>query len=77
MNLPYFLYMAEAEGCTDVVQTRTAKINAAIKEFIKLYHCGVNINNGNIQDDVFDKLKLNNLSWTEKEYIAKQVEKRV
>ena len=28
MNLPYFLYMAEAEGVTEVVNTRQARLNA-------------------------------------------------
>lgn len=29
----YFMYMAEAEGYPDLVNTRTAKINAIIKDF--------------------------------------------
>jgi len=29
----YFMYMAEAEGKTNLVNTRTAKINAIIKDF--------------------------------------------
>ena len=29
----YFQFMAEASGCDDLISTRTAKINAAIKDF--------------------------------------------
>jgi len=29
----YFMYMAEAEGHDELVNTRTAKVNAAIKDF--------------------------------------------
>ncbi len=32
MNIPYFLYMAEAEGVDDMVSTRLAKINAIGRE---------------------------------------------
>lgn len=30
MNLPYYLYMAEAEGKDRIVQTRTARLNAIV-----------------------------------------------
>lgn len=33
MKSDYFLYMAEAEGFTDVVDTRQAYINEAVKMF--------------------------------------------
>lgn len=32
VNDPFFLYMAEAEGCDHLVNTRTARINAMINE---------------------------------------------
>lgn len=32
VNDPYFLYMAEAEGRSDLVNTRTARINAMTNE---------------------------------------------
>jgi len=41
----YFMYMAEAEGCTGLVNTRTSKINAIIKDFKYLVECGYNPNN--------------------------------
>lgn len=40
----YFMYMAEAEGCTGLVSTRTSKINAIIKDFKYLVSCGYNPN---------------------------------
>ena len=40
----YFMYMAEAEGHDNLVNTRTAKINAVIKDFKSLVRRGVNPN---------------------------------
>ena len=40
----YFMYMAEAEGCTGLVNTRTSKINAIIKDFKYLVKQGKNPN---------------------------------
>lgn len=40
----YFMYMAEAEGKTGLVNTRTAKINAIIKDFKSLVQNGMNPN---------------------------------
>lgn len=41
----YFMYMAEAEGMDSLVSTRTAKINASIKDFKSLVRQGKNPNN--------------------------------
>jgi len=35
-NLPYFLYMAESEGLTDVVSTRRSKLTA-IRNSVRQY----------------------------------------
>ena len=75
MRLDYFLYMAEAEGVDRVVSTRTAKINAIIKAFINAAKDGYNINDTEIQDDIFDKHDLNDLSSEELDYIKEAVEK--
>lgn len=40
----YFMYMAEAEGYDDLVDTRTAKINASIKDFKYIKEYGGNPN---------------------------------
>lgn len=40
----YFMYMAEASGMDNLVSTRTAKINAVIKDFKSLVSRGVNPN---------------------------------
>lgn len=40
MNIPYFLYMAEAEGVDDMVSTRRAKINAIGRELQKAGYVG-------------------------------------
>lgn len=38
----YFMYMAEAEGHDELVNTRTAKINAVIKDLKYVVSCGEN-----------------------------------
>lgn len=40
----YFMYMAEAEGYSNLVSTRTSKINAIIKDFKYLVKQGKNPN---------------------------------
>ena len=40
----YFMYMAEAEGHDELVSTRTAKINASIKDFKDIVRQGGNPN---------------------------------
>lgn len=40
----YFMYMAEAGGHDNLVNTKEARINAAIKDFQKLYNQGYNPN---------------------------------
>ena len=38
----YFMYMAEQEGLDSLVNTRTSKVNAAIKDFQKIINSGEN-----------------------------------
>jgi len=59
MNLPYFLYMAETEGMLDIVDTREAKINAAVRLFQDYARNGYNINDARIQASVFDEVGIN------------------
>lgn len=61
----YFMYMAEAGGYDNLVNTKTARINAAIKDFQKLYRDGYNPN-----EYINEVLSAHNLSedlLTEKE----------
>lgn len=59
MNLPYFLYMAENEGILDIVNTREAKINAAVRLFQDYARNGYNINDARIQASIFDEVGIN------------------
>ena len=79
MRLDQFLFMAEAEGVDSWVSTDVAKINASINDFIKAYHNGYDINDGDILDVILRKhgLSLNSISDRQMNYIAQQVEKRV
>lgn len=71
---PYFLYMAEAEGVTDIVQTRDARIHAAVKDLISAAKQGKDIN-GPLQDVIFQKYGLDSLSVDEQIYIERAVER--
>ena len=79
MRLDQFLFYCEAEGVDSWVSTDVAKINASINDFIKAYHNGYDINDGDIQDVILRKhgLSLNSISDRQMNYIAQQVEKRV
>ena len=74
---PYGLYMMEAEGMDNMVNTKEARINASIKDFVSLAQRGYDIND--IQEEVFDKhnLNLNDLSARDKAKIKREVERRV
>ena len=74
MRLDYFLYMNEAEG-TGFVDTRTARINAAIKDFVKMAKAGYDINDNDIQTAILEDHNIENISLKECDYIAKEVKK--
>lgn len=67
MNLPYFLYMAEAEGMTGIVNTHAARINAVINDFIKAANMGDNINDMRVQNAIFAKNNIDIETLTERE----------
>ena len=73
MNLPYFLYMAEAEGVTEVVNTRQARLNAIIRDYAALAEQGININDPEVQDYLNQKYDLEDLTAAEKHEIATKV----
>ena len=77
MKLNYFLYMAEAEGFDDLVTTREARINAAIKDFIMMAKNGYNIDNDDIQAVILEDHKLQDISTKEAEYIARKVRSKI
>lgn len=76
MKLDYFLYMNEAEG-TDFVNTRTARINAAIKDFIIMAEEGYDINDDDIQAAILEDYKIENITHKEINYITKKVEEKL
>ena len=73
MNIPYFLYMAEAEGVTEVVNTRQARLNAVIRDYIALAQQGININNMEVQNYLNQKYDLEDLTAAEQHEIARTV----
>ena len=73
MNLPYFLYMAEAEGVTEVVNTRQARLNGIIRDYAALASQGININDPEVQDYLNQKYDLEDLTAAEKHEIARAV----
>lgn len=73
MNIPYFLYMAEAEGVTEVVNTRQARLNAIIRDYAALAEQGININDMEVQNYLNQKYDLEDLTAAEKHEIATKV----
>jgi hypothetical protein len=73
MNLPYFLYMAEQEGITEVVNTRQARLNAIIRDYTALAEQGININDMEVQNYLAQKYDLEDLTAAEKHEIARAV----
>lgn len=73
MKLDYFLYMNEAEGVTDFVDTRESRINAAIKDFVMMAKEGYNIDNDDIQATILEDYNLQDISTKEANYIARKV----
>ena len=73
MNLPYFLYMAEAEGITEVVNTRQARLNAIIRDYAALAEQGININDMEVQNYLNQKYDLEDLTAAEQHKIARAV----
>lgn len=69
--------MAEAEGFDDLVTTREARINAAIKDFIMMAKKGYNIDNDDIQAVILEDHKLQDISTKEAEYIARKVRSKI
>ena len=77
MKLDYFLYMAETEGHDELVSTRTARINAAIKDFVLMAKNGYNINDDDIQATILSDHNIDNITPKEIRYIAKEVEREL
>ena len=73
MNLPYFLYMTEAEGITEVVNTRQARLNGIIRDYAALASQGININDPEVQNYLNQKYNLEDLTAAEKHEIATRV----
>lgn len=74
MKLDYFLYMNEAEG-TGLVDTRAARIETAIQDFIKMAKAGYDINDDDIQAAILSDYNIGNVTKGECEYIARKVGK--
>lgn len=73
MNLPYFLYIAEMEGVTEVVNTRQARLNAIVRDYVALAEQGININDMEVQNYLAQKYDLEDLTAAEKHEIATAV----
>lgn len=77
INTPYFLYMAEAEGFDSIVTTKQARINAAIKDFVKYHKQGYDINVYKYDILKAHGLYESTLTDSECNYIMRTVEKRI
>lgn len=78
MRLDYFLYMAEAEGHDELVDTYEARMNGVIKDFIHEYRMGEDINNHYLQAEIGRRHGFTN-GFTEREanLIEQELRKRL
>lgn len=67
-------YIMESFGRDDLVSTKTAKINAIIKDFVKYHKNGYDINSDLIQEKIF-KNHATQLSERDYYYIKREVER--
>ena len=76
-NFAFYNLMMETEGLDNITTTRTAKINAAINDFVISVHHGWDINE--YQEEILKHhgLSYNSLTVKEKNYIKREVERRV
>lgn len=76
-NTPYGLYMMETAGMDNMVTTKTARINAAINDFVTYARKDYDIND--MQEEILAKhgLNLDTLSARDKAKIKREVERRV
>lgn len=74
---PYGLYMMESAGMDNMVATKTARINAAINDFVTYARDNYDIND--MQEEILAKhgLNLDTLSAKDKARIKREVERRV
>lgn len=73
MKLSQFLWFAEQEGITEVVNTRQARLNAIIRDYTALAEQGININDMEVQNYLNQKYDLEDLTAAEKHEIATRV----
>ena len=71
MNLGYWLYMNEAEGCDHMVDTRLAKINAIGKELVRMGYKG-GVVPGPVFASLLKKHKIEDISQKEIDDIEKR-----
>lgn len=71
MRLDYFLYMAEAEGHDDLVNTRRAKLNAIGKDLKNAGYAG-RVVPGTVFLALCKKHKIDNITQNEISYIEEE-----
>ena len=78
MRRDYFLYMAEAEGHDELVDTYEARMNAVIYDFVDAYFSGENINSKYLQREIGIKHGFGS-GFTDREsnFIEQEVSKRI
>lgn len=80
MNINKTLFyggLMEAEGMDDIITTKTARINAAINDFVISAQHGWNINTWTEDILAHHGLSFDSLSQEEIKYIKREVERRV
>ena len=79
MSLPYYLFMAEQEGYIPISKDRKACLDVAVETFLEYARDNVNIDDGKIQDIIFDSCGIEPKSITvnEANYVKRQVKSHI
>lgn len=77
-NIPFYLYMAESEGCLPIDEKNKVILDKIVNDFIYFAKSGCNIDAKDTQDEIFLKYKVEPTSLTrnEKAYIKASVKKQ-
>lgn len=70
------LVNGKVNGAAIMIRQRQENINATIVELVRLYKQGVDINNDDVQEEVYNNHNLSDATVEELNYIAKEVRKQ-
>ena len=83
MDIPYMLYMMEAEGLLDKEkqdeeeEKRKKLLNEIVRKIVYAFECGLDINSTKIQENIFSQVGISDITDEELDYIKSAVELKI